>query len=182
MKSLQLPLLGLLTMLFVMSCKKDDLLKPSNLQPVGMADSVTAVSFKVTSEWNNLSDWNTVNQQKFNIYYTNIKDAKITSSDADNGLVLVYMKNNATGAITRLPYEEKTADHVNYWYYQVTGGNILVSCDASGASKVPDQTFSFKYVVSSDKTLGVLEQKGYSRADLMKMPYNDVMKISGAVK
>jgi hypothetical protein len=58
----------------------------------------------------------------------------------------------------------------------------LISCDANGAAKAPDQRFSFKYVVSSDKTLGALEQKGYSRADIMNMPYSEVMKISAAAE
>lgn len=177
MKSLQFPLLGLLAMLLIVSCKKEDLQNPSALSAAGKVDSV-AVSFKTASDWSTISDWNTVNQQKFSVYYANIKGANIAASDADNGLVLVYMKNNTTGAIVPLPFEEKTADYTHYWYYQVTGGNILISCDVNGAAKEPGQQFSFKYIVSSDKTVGALEQKGYSRADLMKMPYNDVMKLS----
>lgn len=181
MKSLHLPLLGLLTMLCVISCKKEDLQNPSTLSPVSKSDSV-AISFKTVSDWNTVADWNAVNQQKFSVYYCNIKDAKIAASDADNGLVLVYMKNNTTGAIVRLPYEDKADDHSNYWYYQVTGGNILVSCDASGTVKAPDQQISFKYVVSSGNTLGALEQNGLSRADIMNMPYNEVMKLSATAE
>lgn len=176
MKSLHLPLLGIAVMLLIASCKKDDVTDSSlqnenNSNPVSVAASIDSAS-----GWMTLNNWDTINQQKFDLYYATIKDDKVTSSAADNGLVLVYMKNN-NGSVVRLPFEEKANGHNYYWYYQVSEGNILISCDADNAAQTPNEASGFKSVVLSADELKQLEAKDYTKGKLMTMSYNQVKDI-----
>jgi len=176
MKSLRFPLLGIMVMMLAVSCKKEDL--TDTVQP--KIESTTASAGADSSAWKSFSTWNAIEREKFNVYYTSVNDANLTASTVEDGLVLVYMKNNANGAVTRLPLEEKIGADTYYWYYQVAEGNILISCDVNGTAKDFNEKNSFRYEITTKDALTNLEQKGVSKTDLMKMTYNELVSTKNA--
>jgi hypothetical protein len=169
MKNLKLPLIGLTLILAVASCKKNDLQEES--QPVQTESAASAVITDSVDNigWQSSANWEASKQENFSVYYFTIDDAKITSDVAENGLVLVYKKNGS--AVASLPSEEKGNNSSNYWYHQVTEGNLLILCDAYGAASQPGTNNSFKYFILTPDQLKNLESKGHSSADLMNLTY-----------
>ena len=173
MKNLKPSLFALMSVVLLFSCKKSDLkeeLASDNSQGIA-----STVSLKESS-WKTLPKWNQVNQQSYSIYYSSLKDANITADVANDGLVLVYKKDATKNTTVELPYEEKVGNTTYYWYYQISEGKVLVSCDIYGTSNTETLSTAnnFKYIPISKDALSKLEGKGYSRTQLMALPYEQV--------
>ncbi|MFL5787159.1 MAG: hypothetical protein ACJ748_03830 [Flavisolibacter sp.] len=179
MKNLRVPLFGVAIVLFLFSCKKNDMQAPvtqSTTTNTAKINVDSTQSLKSSSAWTALSNWQVANQQSFNLYYKSIPEAKITSAVASNGLVLVY-KKSANNTIVRLPFEEKTGSQLsNYWYYQVSNGKVLISRDSYNNAQASSQD-NFQYVIFTPDQLAKLEAKGYDRNKLMGISYEEVVKL-----
>src|SRR5205809_1139513 len=90
-------------------------------------------------------------------------------------LVLVYKKSGST--VTALPYEEQAATGSYFWYYQVASGSLSITADAYDGAKTPSADQSFKYFVVSADKLAELEAQGHSKAELMKLTYENAAAI-----
>ena len=181
MKNLRVPFISVAIVLFFFSCKKNDVQAPVNTPSTTTTNTAkinvdSALNLKTTSAWTSVSNWQVANQQNFSLYYASINDAAISNAVATGGLVLVY-KKSSDGTVVRLPFEEKSGSQlVNYWYYQVSNGKVLITRDSynkSGAST----SDTFKYVIFTADQLTKLNQQGYDRSKLMSVSYTDVVKL-----
>lgn len=180
MKNLRVPFISVAIVLFFFSCKKNDVQAPVNTASTtnntAKINVNPALNLKTSSAWTSVSNWQVANQQNFSLYYASINDAAITNAVATSGLVLVY-KKSSDGTIVRLPFEEKSGSQlVNYWYYQVSNGKVLITRDSynkTGAST----SDTFQYVIFSADQLTKLNQQGYDRSKLMSVNYTDVVKL-----
>jgi len=180
MKNVKLPILGLSLVLLIASCKKDDL-KQTEANATANTELLNEAD---TTGWQSADKWETVDQQSFSVRYFNIQDANITSDVADNGLVLLYKKNGT--AINALPFEEGTAaaaaeeatekSNANYWYHQVSEGNLLISCDIY-TTEAPVTANSFKYFIVTPEKLQSLQQDGHTAEELMNLSYTDAANL-----
>jgi hypothetical protein len=105
------------------------------------------------------------------VYSSTIEDAAITSDVASNGLVLVYKKGSAENMA--LPSEEGKSF---FWYYQVSEGSLQIHADAYG-SRQPGTDVSVQYFVLTADKLAQLDSDGYSKAELMKLTYENAKAI-----
>jgi hypothetical protein len=131
------------------------------------------------SAWEKTAAWTTVEQPTYSISYSNLK-ASISAEDAEQGLIRVFKADDAAKASVShsLPYEDKINGKQVYWYYQVTEGNLMLSVDAYGAKASAVDKSLFKYVVIGKDVIASLEDKGISKASLMDMSYEDLVKIT----
>ncbi|MFL5740696.1 MAG: hypothetical protein ACJ75B_10795 [Flavisolibacter sp.] len=151
----------------VTACKKSDVQQTAVNTPAVAAASVSS------SNWKSLSSWNSQPQEKYTTYSNKISDSTISAAVAGKGLVLVYKKSGTD--ISALPFEEKGTS--NFWYYQVSQGRLVVLVDTYGTTAAPAQGQSIKYFVLSADKLNELQSKGYSKAELMKLSYENAIAI-----
>ena len=170
----KLPVLGLGLILLITSCKKTDVQQPSLPEQPAEVAAVASASIKA-SEWKTLGNWSTLKSEKFSTHNSSIADSSITSSVTGTGLVLAYVKNGTT--INALPFQEKGTKG-SFWYYQVSNGSIIFSCDDYSGSQSLSSS-EFKYFVFTPEQLAGLEAKGYSKVKLMQMTYEEVAAIAG---
>ena len=163
----KLMVLGLSAVLFASSCKKNDL-----QNSVAQASPAKAVQ---SSEWKSISNWSTQSQENYKVYSSNVQDSAISSAVASQGLVLAYKKNGST--VSALPYEEKAGTGSYFWYYQVSQGGIAIMADAYGGATTPANSLGFKYFVISADKLSQLESAGHSKAELMKLSYDEASAL-----
>jgi hypothetical protein len=163
----KLMVLGLSAVLFASSCKKNDM-----ESSIAQASAAKAVQ---TSEWKSISKWSTQSQENYAVYSSNLQDSSISSSVASQGLVLAYKKNGST--VSALPYEEKAGAGSYFWYYQVSQGGIAIMADAYGGATTPASSLGFKYFVISADKLSQLESAGHSKAELMKLSYDEASAL-----
>jgi len=163
-----LPVVGASLLLLITSCKKTDV---QHENPVSAPTSVSAVTPK--AEWTSINNWNSSQGEKFATYSSRVEDSSITTAVAGKGLVLAFSKNGTT--INALPFQEKgTTD--SYWYYQVSKGAIILSCDNySGTQSL--NTVGFRYFVFSPQQLKDLEAKGHTKIELMQLSYEDLVAV-----
>jgi|GEM_PF-1528593 len=166
-------ILGMSVALLVTACKKNDL-----QQSVAAASTTTAAAAATAStsaNWRSISNWSAQSQDKYTTFTSAIGDSSISGSVASKGLVLVYKKSGST--VTALPYEEQAATGSYFWYYQVASGNLSITADAYDGAKTPAADQSFKYFVVSADKLAELEAQGHSKAELMKLTYENAAAI-----
>ena len=149
------------------SCKKSDIQPPVSQQ----MKSVTASG----PQWKSLSNWAAQSEDKYTVYSNVVADSNITSSVASKGLVLAFKKT--ANSIVALPYDEKTSNGSYFWYYQISSSNIVFSAEAFDNAKQPSAELGFAYFIISPEKLNDLEAKGYSRAQLMKLSYDNVATL-----
>lgn len=181
MKNMKLPILGLSLVLLVASCKKDDL-KEDSAQD---ATTTSVADTKVASQsWKTITQWEKADQGTFSVHYFTIADSSITADVADNGLVLVFKKDGSS--IHSLPFEEtkasskesdNTTASANYWYHQVSDGNLLVSYDIYNTPATPETASSFQYFVITPDQLNTLQSNGYTTEKLMGLSYADAANL-----
>jgi hypothetical protein len=109
------------------------------------------------------------------VYSNKVTDQSITAAITQGGMVLAFKKNGTT--ISPLPSEEKNGADSYFWYYQVSEGSIVFNVDAYGNAAAPAAANSFKYYVISASQLKDLEQKGYSKAELMRLTYENAQAL-----
>jgi len=174
MKNVRIPLVTTLFLLLIISCRKTDV-KPSSLENNSnvIAKHTDGVS---ESDWQAGNEWTGVEQPQFSIFYTNIKAASITADAAEKGMIRVFKINNSgtSSESIALPFEETNGAQKNYWYYQVTEGNIMISVDVYGSKTNPAEKSLFKYVILSNEVVDGFEKKGTSKSDLMSMSYQGI--------
>lgn len=149
------------------ACKKSDV-KSEALQNQASVSSVS-------SQWKSLSNWTTQNQEEYKVHSNTIEDKSITSDVASKGLVLAYKKTS--NSIVALPADEKGSSGSYFWYYQIANGNIAFSADAYGDAKTPGVEQSFAYFIISPEKLNELQEKGYSKVQLMKLSYENAAAL-----
>lgn len=173
MKNLKAPLIAAAVVLSVISCKKNDVKPNAENSAVNATQNSQSILNVQSLSWKSVADWQVANQQSFKVFYASVADTSITADVVSSGLVLVY-KKNSDGTIVRLPFEEKVGGQVsNYWYYQVSEGKVLISCDnytnSSNAGKD-----NFQVVVVNKDQINSLSNKGYANSKLMELDYNQV--------
>jgi hypothetical protein len=173
MKNLKTPLAVLLIVITAASCRKTE---NEFQQPQATVEQTASVATLpegiIQSDWQSATAWNKVEQPTYSIYTSNIK-GDISAENAEQGMVRVFKSTGKNAVPVALPFEETVDGQKQYWYYQVTEGNVMVAVDAYGSKAVnpADQT-QFKLVILNKDVLSSFEEKGTSRADIMNMSYD----------
>ncbi|HVG12009.1 MAG TPA: hypothetical protein VM843_03350 [Flavisolibacter sp.] len=164
----------LMLLVLATSCKKNDFLDEN--VPTETAASAPELSLNTdSSAWYSSSKWDIAAQEDFSVHYINVADNKITADVVDNGLVLVFKQNSA--GVAALPVEESGKGESQYWYHQVTEGNLLISADTYGGAKAPDASSTFKYFILTSQSLKTLEANGYTLDRLMGLSYQEASEL-----
>ncbi len=179
MKIQKMSLSVLLLIVLASSCRKTDFLEEQQAittdASASIADSITRSTTADSSGWRSSSDWKVTAQESYSVYYLNIEDANITADVVNEGLVLVFKQSGKTSS--SLPLEEKGTSGSQYWYHQVTEGNLLISADTYGGAKAPDASSGIKYLIATPQKRAELEQKGYSLDRLMSLSYAEAAEL-----
>jgi hypothetical protein len=179
MKIQKMSLSVLLLIVLASSCRKTDFLEEQQTilteASTSFATDSTTDAGTDSSGWKSSSDWKVAAQESFSVYYLNIVDANITADVVNEGLVLVFKQGDKKSS--SLPVEEKSTTGSQYWYHQVTEGNLLISADTYGAAKAPDASSSIKYFIATPQKRAELEQKGYSLDRLMGLSYAEAAEL-----
>ena len=170
MKKHNLVAFGFGIALLATACKKTDMQQAPKEQAAPVA-AVTAPA----SNWTILGNWSKKTEENYATYSNPVNDKAITAAIAEGGMVLAFMKNGNN--ITALPVEEKGNGSSSFWYYQVAAGTVVFNADAYGTTAAPGAERSFKYYVLTSDQLKDLEQKGYSKAELMRLTYENAQAI-----
>ena len=177
MKNLNIAIAGLVVLVTAVSCKKNDA-QLSQSEIASNTATTSQVSAITESGWNPSTDWISSKHADSTVYSTNIKTDAITADAIQNGLVRIFkMNNNSEATSTKLPFEEKTGAISQFWYYQVSEGNIMILVDVSGGNTNPAEKSLFKYVVLSGNAVKEIEKKGTTRGDLMSLSYNKLKEL-----
>lgn len=168
MKKQKLIVFGFGIALLISACRKNDIHEAKTT-------SVPTVATPAVSNWISLSNWTKQSEENYAVYSNKIEDKAITTAVAEDGLILAFKKTGNT--ITALPVEEKGDDNSYFWYYQVAEGSLLFNADAYGTTETPGATQSFKYYIISSDQLKELELKGYSKAELMRLTYENAQAL-----
>lgn len=145
------------------SCRKSDVQADASKN-----SNSTALA---SAQWKSLSNWSSESEENYTAYSNSVEDQNITSAVASKGLVLAYKKTSTS--VVALPSEEKAGNGSYFWYYQISSGNIVFSANAYEQAEKPGSKQSFAYFVISPEKLKDLETKGYSKAQLMKLSYEN---------
>jgi len=152
--------------LLATACKKNDVKETSAAAPAAAA---------TTSNWTSPGNWSKQTEENTAVYSSKVEDKNITSAIAQGGMVLAFKKNG--NDITALPVEEKNGTASYFWYYQISEGTIVFNADADGTASSPSSANSFKYFIISADQLKDFEQKGYSKAELMRLTYENAQAL-----
>lgn len=168
MKHLKTPFAGLVILCTVLSCQKDMQQLNSTENPPAATAASTQNLDLIESDWNNNLTWNKVELPSHTIFYTNIK-TNISAETETQGLIRVFKSSNSSTSQS-LPFEETIDSQKNYWYYQVTEGNVMISVDVYGSKSNPTSGSAFKSVVLNKEAVTKLEAKGNTKSKLMTVP------------
>ncbi|RYY56420.1 MAG: hypothetical protein EOO09_06550 [Chitinophagaceae bacterium] len=86
-----------------------------------------------------------------------------------DGLVLVFSKDDK--GVNMLPYQDAATD----WNYTVSKGQLSISATAVKAV----ESASVRYIVLEAAKVAELEKTGYSRADLINLPFEKAQVLFG---
>ena len=170
MKKHKLSIIGFGLMLFIASCKKNDVEHKGGLFSEPLAKAKAAA---VAPEWRSFTNWTSKKAEKFTSYVSAVADSSITSAVTRSGLVLAFAKNGTD--IKALPFQDKTGGDA-YWYYQVSNGAISFSVDAYSDLSTLNSA-GFKYFVFTPEKLKELDSRGHSKINLMQLAYEDVVGL-----
>jgi hypothetical protein len=164
---LKTPFAGLAILCTVLSCQKDaQQLNTTDNPPISTAASTQNLNL-VESDWNKNLTWNKIELPSHTVFYTNVKTS-ISAETETQGLIRVFKSSNSSTSHS-LPFEETIDGQKNYWYYQVTEGNVMISVDVYGKNN-PTTGSAFKSVVLNKEAVTKLEAKGNTRSKLMTTP------------
>ena len=166
MKNLKTPLAALAILLAVSSCKKDDLQHTSSSETNLETVSPTQSSGIQTTEWTATSEWSKIERPAHLVFHTNMP-ANVTAETAEQGLVRVYA--STPDGEKSLPFETMVNGQKQYWYYQVTEGNVMIAIDVYGSTLNPGNGLVFKTVILEKKAVEDFRAKGTSADDLMTL-------------
>lgn len=172
MKNFRLPILvSSAIILLLASCKKEDFNKASIPQDQNpeLNKTSNAKTNPQMSAWIQPSQWKEQSKNETLQLTASITEASLSSEVVRKGLVLVFAKTSSSLYHT-LPFHLQGAD----WIYQVNENEITVL--ASGKSSI-DKNISFAYIIFSDEQLNQLEKKGYDKAKLMQLNYQEALHL-----
>jgi hypothetical protein len=178
MKNLRVSIIAALSLLLIFGCRKKDVKNSSRENNSNVvAKHAAGVN---ESDWQGGNEWAGVEQPQFSIFYSNIKATEITADAAEKGMIRVFKINDSgkSSESVALPFEETIGSQKNYWYYQVTEGNIMISVDVYGSKTNPAAKSLFKYVILSNDVVDGFEKKGTSKSDLMGMSYDGITEAT----
>ena len=156
---MKIQIIGLVLLFALFSCKKNDI-ENNQVETAQIENSKTTQS----SGWTTIQNWS----GSGNSFQSSISDKNITTAIASEGMVLLFVKaNNSTHL---LPVKIDQTD----FYYQVEDGSISIT--AMGASA--DKNYEYTYVVFSKDQLQKLDEKGFSKSQLVKMAYEPLKQLS----
>ena len=89
MKKHNLSIIGFGLMLFIASCKKNDVEHKGGLFSEPLAKAKAAA---VAPEWRSFTNWTAKKAEKFTSYVSAVADSSITSAVTRSGLVLAFAK------------------------------------------------------------------------------------------
>src|SRR4051812_29065557 len=167
MKKHTITTIGLGLALSLTACKKTDV-------QAGSANTAASVESVKASPWRTVDGWSVEAAEGYSVYNKTIQDATISEDVASSGLVLVFKRG--TNEATALPVEEKATGKSYFWYYQVSECTLAINADAYGSTKSPGAENICYYVLNSAK-LAELEKKGYSKAELMRLSYENAAAL-----
>jgi len=166
MKNYKLPVLGLVLILIIVSCRKEDIQKTNaESQAISSSGSIQ------TTKWTSINNWSLSTTENVATYFSKMSDTLIANEVAKSGLVLVYMKTG--NEIQSLPFEEK--DTKTFWYYQVSKGSIRINSDNNDGQKLNQHSFS--YLIITPQQLSTLEARGKTKFDLMQLSYEQAASV-----
>jgi hypothetical protein len=166
MKNYKLAVLGLVLILTIVSCKKEDIQK-TNTDSQAISSSGTIQ----TAKWISINNWSLSTTENAATYFSKMSDTLIANEVAKSGLVLVYMKTG--NEIQSLPFEEK--DTKTFWYYQVSKGSIIINSDNNDGKNLNQHSFS--YIIITPEQLSTLEASGKTKFDLMQLSYKEAAYV-----
>ena len=158
--------------MMVTACRKNDVLNNTASAPAAAATSADTTT---ASSWKAFSNWSAEPQEKYTVYTNTIDASSISAAVASKGLVLVYKKSGSN--IIALPGEEKGSTGSYFWYYQVSQGKLSITADAYDHAPAPGAEQNFRYFILSAEKLDELQGKGYSKAELMTLTYENAAAI-----
>ena len=158
----KIQLLGVVILFALASCKKNDIEKNATIET---ADITNARSNQV-SNWTSLQNWTTTGNNSEAL----ITDKNITAGIASEGLVLLYVKSNNSTQL--LPARIEKTD----LYYQIENGSIQINAATSKEASF-DKSQQFSYIIFSKDQLQKIEEKGFSRSQLVRMDYEPVKQL-----
>lgn len=176
MINLKTPFAVLILLATASSCRKDihESIPPAaeeiNQTELSIAPVKTGIN---ESDWQQGLSWSKVERPTHTVYFTNIA-ADVTAQTAEQGLVRIF--STAGSGNESLPFETSVNGQKQYWYYQVTEGNIMISVDVYGSSSNPGETSKFKSVILDKTAVAELKSNGKTEADLMNMPAEALTK------
>jgi hypothetical protein len=168
MKKHQLFILGL-GLLLAASCRKTDIQK-NEAAPIPATENNLSSSV-VNSQWISVGNWTSVKNDSSVTYTSTIKDSNINLSVLTGGMVMAFTKNGSS--VTPLPFSDTKAV---YWYYQVSNGSISFSADVHGKLSSVNPIES-QYFIFSKNDLEALAAKGYGKAELMQLSYENLKTV-----
>jgi hypothetical protein len=176
MKNLKMPLAVLLIVITAVSCRKSE--NEFQQPQVATEETVSAASLPegiTKSDWQSAPAWNKVEQPTYSIYTSNIK-GDISAESAEQGLIRVFKTPSGDhSSPIALPFEETVNGQKQYWYYQVTEGNVMIAVDVYGSKAItPADQSQFQLVVVNKDAISSFEGKGTSRANLMDLSYDKI--------
>jgi len=156
---MKIQIIGLVLLFALFSCKKNDI-ENNQVQTAEIENAKTTQA----SGWTTIQNWSGSGSS----FQSVIADKNITSDIASQGLVLLFVKaNNST---QMLPVK---IDQTNF-YYHVENGSISITASGESVNK----SFEYTYVVFSKDQLQKLEEKGFSKSQLVKMDYEPLKQLS----
>ncbi|HEX2606962.1 MAG TPA: hypothetical protein VHK91_06265 [Flavisolibacter sp.] len=180
MKKVHAPIAGLILLCSAVSCRKDvdeRIAAQPQVSEVVASSSLNNSNGITESSWQKGDSWVSVQLPTHTIFHTNMAAASISAETAENGLVRIFKTSDDGKTTQSLPFEETVNGQKNYWYYQVTAGNIMVAVDVYGTATNPAAISSFKSVVLSKEAVATQETKGNSKEILMNLPVSAITQI-----
>lgn len=162
MKTGKWMLLGLSVLIMTASCRKADVIDQPAEQPAVAAGTEKATG----SDWSVLNNWQSGTVKNSSFQSNKISDARITGEIVNEGLVLVYKKQD--NAIVALPYQD--------WFYHISQNSIVITHSGNELSQMKTGN-SFIYFVISPDQLNELSKSGYSKEKLMQLSYESVAAL-----
>ena len=159
---MKIQIIGLVLLFALFSCKKNDI-ENNQVQTSQIENAKNTQS----SSWATIQNWT----GSGNSFQSTINDKNITAAVASEGLVLLFVKTN--NSTQMLPVKIDQTD----FYYQVEDGSISINAMVSNGSAI-DKSFEYTYVVFSKDQLQKLEEKGFSKSQLVKMAYEPLKQLN----
>lgn len=149
------------------SCQKAD---KEELMPVTETAAVTTAGAANASGWVPVSFTPGSANAKGQVQSQASLSSELFSEEViSEGMVLVFSKSD--NGVNMLPYQDASVDY----NYTVSKGQVAISATAAKAV----ETASVQYIVLNSAKVAELAKTGYSRADLINLPFEKAQSLFG---